>query len=98
MINRKAVALFVVLAAVPVLAAWSQYPAASATPVVDSTVVRTDLVAPSADVVVEASPVVVLVKKAPRKANRVAQATTFYPKRGWHQMDQGPVVRQVRDL
>jgi hypothetical protein len=96
MVNRKAVALFVVLAAIPVLAAWSQYPTSGSTPIVDAPIVRTDLVTPPSDSVIVAAPVVVLVKKAPRKANRVATVT--YPKRGWHSMEQGPISRQVRDL
>lgn len=96
MVNRKVVALFVVLAAIPAIAAWSQYPSAKGVPVVDAPVLREASVTPPTFSVTQEVPVVVLAKKAPRKVSRVA--TVAYPKRDWHSMEQGPVSRQVRDL
>jgi hypothetical protein len=94
--NRTAVVAILALSCLPALAAWSQYPSARAVNPV-APVVRSGIVAPSAVQAIEVRPVVILAHKPARKAVK-ATAYTYYPRRAWHDMLQGPVTRMVRDL
>jgi hypothetical protein len=93
--TTKSTIIALVLASLPALAAWSQYPSTKPTPT-DSPVVRAIVTPPASFPTFETSPVVVTVKRHARKAVQVAY--TSYPRQGWHSMHQGPVSRMVRDL